>query len=388
MYLPFSYIRPKAGGGEPPDYPATVNVRDGVTYGAGTGSLVVPGVGDVRLGTDVDAGQGTLAVPAAAQVLDGVAVDDTLGTVVLPTEAQVEDGVTFGPGGALTGELAAGGGGPVGLPTTGQTTEYTTGDDGTYQAGIPADGDLSLRTDDTGWIAAGGYTLAANGRYVHLGNGIYGDLLTGLQWISEYWQLLPAPQAGFPTQRCAYLAPSFYPNTPVGADIAFWDATSGNWYQCVEAHTTEADLATELATHGASYVVLPFLGYESGGGMVVLKANAFADAIAAVEALDFGGFTDWRAANYHEIGSLIDPMLFFEFAPASLSLGLVLTGGETWPGSGTAIGFNGLWSATTYGLDTADALIRAPGAPMSTANNLAKSTAFSTCLPVRGGFHL
>jgi hypothetical protein len=59
-------------------YPATSNVRDGITYGGGTGTLKVPPTSTVLLGTPVDATTGTLDIPnAVAQVVGNIVANLT-----------------------------------------------------------------------------------------------------------------------------------------------------------------------------------------------------------------------------------------------------------------------------------------------------------------------
>lgn len=59
-------------------YPATNDVRDGITYGLGTGTLKVPPASTVLLGTPVDATTGTLDIPnAVAQVVGNIVANLT-----------------------------------------------------------------------------------------------------------------------------------------------------------------------------------------------------------------------------------------------------------------------------------------------------------------------
>lgn len=99
-----------------PTYPDISDVRSGVAYGGGTGTLIVPADADVRLGTGVDDGTGTMAVPIPANVREGVATDATTGTLEIPDEADVRDGVGYGAlGSEFTGTLT--------LPTQSQVEE-------------------------------------------------------------------------------------------------------------------------------------------------------------------------------------------------------------------------------------------------------------------------
>jgi len=82
----------------------------------------------------------------------------------LPPENKVEKDYSYAAGKKI-GTLAAGT--PYGIPKTGQLVEYTTGDDGHYQAGHPFTGN----------------------HFTDNGNGTITDNSTGLMWIKDYWTL-------------------------------------------------------------------------------------------------------------------------------------------------------------------------------------------------------
>jgi len=165
---------------------------------------------------------------------------------------------------------------PNALSRTGQTTEYTSGDDGTYECGWP-----------------GGT------RFTDVGDGTVYDHLTGLWWVKEPQLIVPGPiVAGIPHNQIQSAEGDWAGSTAYSlGDLV---TESSKFYVCVEAHTS-GTFATDLAAGKWRQTVWT----ASAANLTTPKTDfIWDDVLPLVEALEYAGFSDWRMPNVLEMVSI------------------------------------------------------------------------------------
>lgn len=231
-----------------------------------------------------------------------------------------------------------GGGGQPGLPKTGQTTEYQTGDDGTYKAGLPLSG----------------------ARFIDNGDGTISDVVTSLQWIKQPELIIPGASIRADNQIQA--AKSTWANDTAysaadlvtdSADSTFWicavahtslAGSSGTWatstsytagvvvtdgddssiWLCASSHTsassgTFSDDRTANPSYWSSYdpsfsadrTAHPTYWRQtvwtsSAAGLTSPSSMDWSTSITNCEGLEYAGHSDWRLPNIEELMSIVD----------------------------------------------------------------------------------
>ncbi len=171
-----------------------------------------------------------------------------------------------------------------GLPRTGQTTEYVSGDDGTYQVGHPS---TSRFRDNT--------------------NGTITDTLytPNLMYPKTPHLMIPGAVTGISENTIQRVGPDH------GGGVGVW--VTGSAYLAGDVVTDGATFAVAPAnyTSGGAYAtdvsggdlrITPWIG--SAANLTTPGTDLWGDGITNCEALDYAGFTDWRMANIFELVSL------------------------------------------------------------------------------------
>jgi len=169
---------------------------------------------------------------------------------------------------------------PNALPKTGQTTEYTSGDDGTYQ---------------TGW--------SRTARFTDAGDGTVYDHATGLWWVKEPQLIVPGPiVAGIPHNQIQSAEGEWSTSIAyeLGDLIIAQGAPPPYFYVCVVAHTSGV-FADDLAAGKWRQTVWT----ASAANLTTPKTDfVWDDVLPLVEALEYAGFSDWRMPNVLELLSI------------------------------------------------------------------------------------
>jgi len=173
-----------------------------------------------------------------------------------------------------------------GVPRSGQTAVFRAGDAGTYQPGLPKDGD----------------------RFLVVGDGTVKDLATGLTWVRAPHLMIPgepiytATNEGVPSGNWAnstLMAVGVLKTDNVASPVTVW--------ACIEEHTSAAAPTTfaqdRAGAAAGKWVQNPFAGYAYEGGTRALMT--WDDAIDECEALEFAGFDDWRLPGWDEMATLV-----------------------------------------------------------------------------------
>jgi len=170
-----------------------------------------------------------------------------------------------------------------GLPRTGQTTSYRTGDDANLLAGDPLP------------------------RFVDLGNGLVRDRICvpNLYWPKAPHLMIPGAQlATVPSNTIQsaegdWAAATFYSH---GDLVSENGADAGPYYVAVQNHLSSDTFADDLAN--GDWVLTPWVG--SAANLTTAGVMTWNDAIDDCLALTFAGRSDWRLANWKELSSLYD----------------------------------------------------------------------------------
>ena len=198
-----------------------------------------------------------------------------------------------------------------GLPKTGQTVEYTSGDDGTYEVG---------------WNQPT--------RFVDNSDGTVTDHATGLMWVKEVPLIIPgAPNAAMLAinNQLQVAQGNWAVDTAYAVGDLIFDAVGGTkFYACAVAHTSDAvSLANDIANHPTYWRETVWT--ESAANLTTNATNKWVTLIPLVEALEYGGtdtaagYTDWRVPNAVELFSLVDfsaaaaPCTYTSFFPNTTS---------------------------------------------------------------------
>lgn len=382
-------------------YPSETDVRAGVSFASGTrtGSLDLPGASDVRAGVEFDGGdqEGSLVVPipdypAEASVLAGVEFDGgaRAGTYVEPGLADVRRGVVYGAG---TGTL------PMSyLPRTGQATSYEHGDDAYWLAGYPVSGSLTGLVDDSAWRLD--YDIA-NGRWQVIDSDweIVGDLLTGLMTPRRFWDIVLDSALAAKYMRYDMYATTWFAGFTANAGEVWRDDTDTDLlYCCLVTHTTAgASMAAERAANPTYWRQLDFLGIYSGS-ITWGQAGAWdtaLDLIARMNALEWGGYDDWRMPNLIELLSFTEHHTvdvnrdFNAVALWAAGYGIIPPNWQNPKGGGEPmeiISKNRCWSSTSFDSDSTVAWGWYPGSGTNPVFGFPKQYAVDlSVFPVRGG---
>jgi hypothetical protein len=182
----------------------------------------------------------------------------------------------------------------IGLPRTGQTTVYATGDDGTCQAGV----------------------RAANARASELvdnGNGTITDYATGLMWPKQTEIVIPGAVGVHPTNQIQVARGNWANNTAYAKADAAKDTTDSTYRICAVAHTSAA--AGTFAADRTAYPTYwrQTIWTASAANLVTPATMIWTAFIAACLGSDWGGsglsyagYNDWRPPNLQEVYSLLN----------------------------------------------------------------------------------
>ena len=170
------------------------------------------------------------------------------------------------------------------MPTTGQTTVYTAGDDGTYQSGnIPV----------------------GQARFLDLGNGTIFDRATRLMWIKQPDLIIPGGPVGAVNQILVAHGVWATAHGYIVGDLVQGDgAPDALFYVCIADHTSDG--GNEPPVDAGTCWVETIWTASSVAFPLTPAIMDFTTAIAACEALDTCGFSDWRMPNILELVSLVD----------------------------------------------------------------------------------
>jgi len=170
----------------------------------------------------------------------------------------------------------------TGIPRTGQTTEYQSGDDGTYQSGHPGE------------------------RFTDLGNGTVLDRhlsSTPTMWVKTPHLMIPGP-VGVAAENTIQVAQGVWSNLTdyVAGDLVQGDgAPDALFYACILANGP-GGVGAQEPPNATYWVVTPWT--SSAANLTSVALLNWTTAVTNCEALDYAGYTDWRLPNWAEIASL------------------------------------------------------------------------------------
>ena len=235
------------------------------------------------------------------------------------------------------------------VPVTGQTTSYTTYDDGYYQ---------------TGSVSAP--------RFVNNGNGTITDKVTGLMWIQDPAKIIPGTSV-IASNQVQALRGNWAVSTSYAIGDIINDAVgSTGRYVCAVAHTSgTTTLAADISTH-STYWRLTAWAANATASTYNQSPFTWANAISAITTLNgqgYAGYTDWRLPNIQELFTITN---------------LANSSPTTWTTFFTNITDSGpYWSSSTSNSTTTSAkTLDFAGCYVS---NTAKTTATLYVMIVRGG---
>jgi len=231
------------------------------------------------------------------------------------------------------------------LPVTGQTTEYQSGDDGTYQAG------------------------AVGARMIDNGDGTVSDKHTGLTWVKTPHLMIPGTP-GVASENTIQVARGVWSNANdyVAGDVVQGDgAPDSLFYACILANGPGGVEAQE-PPNATYWVQTVWIG--SAANLTTAGTYNWSNSITYCNGLGFAGFDDWRAPNIFEMVSLWDGGAV---SSPSISDPFEITAGDTT-----------MWSSTTRIQSSSRAHLIIYGTSLTVSFGT-KSTGLAPTIPVRGG---
>lgn len=247
----------------------------------------------------------------------------------------------------------------VGLPRTGQTTSYATGDDGTYQAGRV--------------IAA---TRVAG--VINNGNGTLTDIATGLTWVQNPAKMLIGTTA-LPAAVLAAVPSNLMPNYTAWANnvaYAVGDCVriaDGTGWVC-KAVAAPDSWENQLAADCWHAISQAWMLTDAVADFGKQSVASWALKIAACEALVYAGYSDWRMPNP------IEALTLFNFGAGSPFFYSVF------PGMNAVT--HQFWTSHTRQDGTIAAMVLCGNASVSYPLMYQAKTSGYAVMPVRGGRHL
>lgn len=216
-----------------------------------------------------------------------------------------------------------GGGGEKGLPKTGQTTEYQSGDDGTYMKGLPSAGD----------------------RFTDLGTGVIQDNVTGLQWVKQPELIIPGAIGVHSSNQVQVAKGTWVAETVYAAADLIYDDIGALYYVCAVGHTAgSVDFATDIAAHPTYWRQTVWTG--SADGLTTPVYMDWSTAITSCEALNYAGHDDWRLPNIKELMSIVD---YGTYSPAANAVFVNCQSDVYWSGTTCAYNSDVAWFVGFYG---------------------------------------